>query len=140
MRTPNTMQKSKKLPENKNEVDTKLFTGDWDCKMTMKQNIKILREKILNLEFYSQLWQVHYMSLLRFWEPFVAIVAVRDNMSNHSNLSQTDQAVTPRILACPSLSDLNKGKTSAFLGSCLRNYAMEPRSTSEWSSLRANFH
>ena len=40
-RTPTTIQKLKKLPKYKNEVDTKLSTEDWDCEMTKKQNLKL---------------------------------------------------------------------------------------------------
>lgn len=46
--TPSTVQKSKKLPENQNEVDIRLFTVDCHCEMTLKQNIEVLRGKCLH--------------------------------------------------------------------------------------------
>lgn len=39
--------------ENQNVIDTKLFTGVCDCKMTTKQSIKVLREKALPRILFS---------------------------------------------------------------------------------------
>lgn len=95
------MQKSQKLPENPNEVDTR---------------------------FLDPL------------EPFVAIVAVTDNMCAHSQLSLRQVVRHAESLGLPITFRLEKRQDICFPQQLPKELGDRARRAGELSSLGANFH